>query len=336
MDFLSLIQPTESWAPGKPGFFILPEDVYRSAPGESQTGLKPILQSGKHYQYYKRKPFTGSDASRFGTLMHGLWLEGWDLEPADHIGPAMASCSELLEGIEATALFDRVVNKIAASDAYVIAPKCNKSTTAGKAEYAAFCAANEGRIILDQAGAARVQKWAEAALEALAELRSDPGLETLLAHSPPVCRELAWFCQLEGVWCKGRIDFVSIMPDGSLVIGDLKITTDCDGDSWVRKVVDFGYDFQEAMYCQAVKQLAGLDYTPDFVWIVQESTGPWCHNCWMPSKEMREMGWEKVVRALTLIERARKSGDWGGYPRGLKVLEPKPWQLKSWQKEESV
>lgn len=334
MDFLKLIQPTENWAPGKPGFFILPEDVYRAAPGESQTGLKPILKSGKHYQYAKRKPFTGSDASRFGTLMHGLWLEGWDQNPDDD-SLAMGACLELLEGNEGLALNDRVCGNTP-EQAYVIAPKCDKRTTAGKAEFALFMEANPHRIVLDAAAAARVEKWAEAALEALAELRSDPGLETLMAHSPPECRELAFFCQLEGVWCKGRIDFVSIMPDGSLVIGDLKMTTDCTESAWIRKVISFGYDYQASFYCQAVKQLAGLDYVPEFAWIVQESGSPWCHACWTPSKEMREMGHEKVMRSLTLFERATKTGDWSGYARGLRELNPKPWDLKNWQQTESV
>ncbi len=333
MNFLELIKPAVEWQPYKPGFYVLPEDVYRSAPGESQTGLKPILQSPKHYQFAKRKPFLGSDASRFGTLMHGLWLEGWDKDVTAHEAASREACRELLDFNEADALWNRVVAGKPAEGAYVCAPKFDRRTTAGKAGAEAFAAANEGKLVIDSA--AKVEKWAEAAIEALTELRADTGLETLLAHSPPECRELAWFCEVEGIWCKGRLDFVAILPD-EIVIGDLKMTTEADGDSWVRKVVDMGYDFQETMYCQAVKILAGLDYLPPFVWIVQESTGPWCHNCWMPSKEMREMGWEKVVRALTLLDRTRKSGVWDGYPLGLKTLVPKPWQLKDWQKEEAA
>lgn len=334
-DFPSLIQPESAWEPGKPGFFRLREPVYRAAPGESQTGLKPILESGKHYLHHRKHPFAGSDASRFGTLLHGALFEDWRDNPDTH-AEALKGCVELAgDGDAGLALFRRFIHGLPAAECYVVSPKFDMRTTAGKAGAAAFAAENSDRLILTPQQETAVEKWAGSGLESMRELDSDDGLQLLLSHSPPECRELAFFCELEGIWIKGRIDAVCLLPS-EICLLDLKVTTEAGQDHWLRKVMDMGYDFQTEYYSKAVQKLAGLDYNPPSAWIVQESAGPWCHNIWSPSPEMRQLGWEKVVRALTLLKRYQEAGDFPGYSKGLKELRPAPWHLKSWQQVEQA
>lgn len=361
-DFLALIQPESAFAPFKPGFFRLPEKTYRAAPGESQTALKPLLQSAKHYEYARAHPFKGSDYSRFGTLIHGLYLEGWSQEIRAE--DALRACNELMkeaaegeaeasfpepsteeagdDGIpvpdarKGLALYSRILGGLAPEEAYCAIPSAIKrNTKAGKQAYADLCEANKGRIMLKRMTADRVEKWATAATEALKGLRSDAGLEVMMAHSPPECRELAWFCEIDGVFCKGLLDTLAIIPSG-IVLLDLKATTDASEEAWKYKVRDMDYDVQAALYSKAVKILAGLDYEPPWAWIVVESVGPWCHQLIGPPDEMMQMGWEKVLRSLELLKRCRESKQWPGYAPGLKVLNLKPWELRSWQDLESA
>lgn len=366
-NFLSLIKSRSEWEPFKPGFYKLPEKFYRAAPGESQSALKPLLQSAKHYQYAKEHPFKGSDYSRFGTLVHGLYLEGWmdALNAPDGAAAAsLEACNELMkedpggepasapqeptieddagDGIPAPdarkglALWRRLIAGQGVADAYCVIPgDIKRNTKAGKQAYIDLCEASKGRIILKRMTADRVERWALAAQEALKELRSDPGLELMMSHSPPECRELAWFCEIEGVFCKGLIDAVAVIPEG-LVLLDLKATTDASEDAWKYKVRDMDYDVQAALYQKAVMILADLDYLPPWAWIVVESVGPWCHQLLSPPEEMTQNGWEKTIRSLELLKRCEAADKWPGYAPGLKVLKVKPWEIKSWQEEESA
>lgn len=248
----------------------------------------------------------------------------------------MKACQDLMgDESAAIALWRRLLGGIPPEEAYVVSPKFDQRTNAGKNGAADFALRNAGKLILDPKQEVAVEKWAEAGLESLGELDADDGLQMLLSYSPPECRELAFFCDLEGVWVKGRMDAVCVLPTEVCIL-DLKVTVEAGQDAWLRKVIDMGYDFQTELYAKAVQKLAGLDYNPPSAWIVQESAGPWCHNIWMPSPEMRQLGWEKVVRALTLLKRYREANEFPGYSKGLKELKPAPWLLKSWQQVEQA
>ena len=357
-DFLTLIQPESAFEPYKPGFFRIPEKTYRAAPGESQTALKPLLQSGKHYQYHKEHPFKGTDYSRFGTLVHGIFLQAW-LDPATPYSPDfLTACEELMKDEETVSQAEPSAEEetaaLAVPDAgmgmalnmrllgypfdaaYAVIPSTIKRTTkAGKAAYAELCAANTGKPILKAKTAERLEKWVIAVTEVMKELKGDKELTYLMEQCPEECRELAWFCEIEGVWCKGLLDAVPLLE--RLCIVDLKATVDASLEGWKRKVLDMDYEVQAALYCKAVQILTGVTYPIPWAWIVVESGGPWCHNLISPPDELLNLGWEKCVRALELLKRCRAANEWPGYEPGLKLLPLKPWDLKrDWQAVEST
>lgn len=66
----------DKFTPGEEGIFLnLPESVYRSAPGENFSRLKPMAQSPKKYLYELNNPKPRTAAMVFGTVVHAMLLE---------------------------------------------------------------------------------------------------------------------------------------------------------------------------------------------------------------------------------------------------------------------
>lgn len=55
-------------------WFGLPESIYRAAPGENVSALKPLHESPLKYRYAQDHPKERTAAMAFGTIVHGLTL----------------------------------------------------------------------------------------------------------------------------------------------------------------------------------------------------------------------------------------------------------------------
>jgi hypothetical protein len=88
--------------------------IYDGIQALNQSGAKELLKSPAHYQAYLNRTREESKALRVGTAVHKLALEGLDAYNATH----------------------------------AIAPEVDKRTKEGKAAWAEFATANEGKAIL--------------------------------------------------------------------------------------------------------------------------------------------------------------------------------------------
>jgi len=79
---MDLIRPATEFNAKFPdtGFYDLPDDVYRAAPGENWSTIKRIQKTPKSYKWFKDHPSGDSDARKFGRLFHTVVLEHGKLD----------------------------------------------------------------------------------------------------------------------------------------------------------------------------------------------------------------------------------------------------------------
>lgn len=145
-------------------------------------------------------------------------------------------------------LFGQVFHKLALEpDAfeqeYVVAPECNRRTKEGKLAWEMFLESSQGKTVIP------VEMYAQA-LAMCESLNSVPFAVKLLNG----IREHAFFWNddLTGEECKCRVDCLNEHFSKPVVV-DLKSTTDASTDGFIRSAINYGYDFQAAMYCKGVE-----------------------------------------------------------------------------------
>lgn len=258
----------------------LPNDVYHAAPGVSSSMLNDMLRSPLHcwarYLDPDREPQKPSAAMQLGTAVHTAALEPdrWESE-------------------------------------YVVAPKCDRRTKAGKAEWEAFQEQAAGRTVVTQEQAHTAQAMARA-------VRTHPEAAALLAAG---AAEHSVFHEHS---CG---ELVKVRPDwwhpGALA--DLKTTGDASPGGFRRQVARMRYYLQAALYVDTVAAFIG-ERLP-WYWIAVESEPPHAVAVYQADAEALERGRALYHRALSLFVECRRAGRWPGYPDQAQLLSLPGWAL---------
>ena len=134
-----------------------------------------------------------------------------------------------------------------------------------------------------------------------------------------------WECEHDGqeMTIKGLSDWVS---DEVLCLADLKTTEDASEATFMKHIVNMGYDAQAALYRDLWEWNTGDSIA--WAWIVSESKPPHETAVYIASEELLDRG-RKVYRArLSKYARVLKTGVWEGYPEAATVID-----LPAWAKE---
>jgi exodeoxyribonuclease VIII len=146
------------------------------------------------------------------------------------------------------------------SNRFAIAPKCDKRTTAGKADWAQFLVDCEGKELLDD------QQY-EDALDCVQALNNHPQFATIMAQPRRV--EVPFEFDLFGHRFKAKPDCI---VDSMKLILDIKTTDDASPHRWQWSAVDYGYHRQAYIYQQAVQLETNQWYR--FIFAVVEKPKP--------------------------------------------------------------
>ncbi len=126
-----------------------------------------------------------------------------------------------------------------------------------------------------------------------------------------------------GVETQSRFDW--IQPETGRII-DLKSCSDANPKVLDRKIIDFGYDIQEALYLQCANktwpEVAGR-FTWEFIFVELES--PYMVSVVETDSSMSWLGESKVRRASDKWAGCLKFGVWPGY--GRQVVSAPPWAV---------
>jgi len=147
--------------------------------------------------------------------------------------------------------------------------------------------------------------------------------------------EQSVFWQEGGEWFRARPDFLDNEPrEGrtDLICVDYKTTPDASVRGFEKSIVNFDYPLQAAHYSAGIEAVTGYPVT--FLFLAQEKTAPYLVNVFSLSSELRQMGRERMDRAIQVWLECRASGEWPGYPERVHRADAPMWA--TYQHEEDL
>jgi hypothetical protein len=188
------------------------------------------------------------------------------------------------------------------SNRFAIAPKCDRRTREGKADWAQFLVDCEGKELLDD------QQY-EDALDCVQALNSHPQFAAIMAQPRRV--EVPFEFELFGHRFKAKPDAII---DSMKLILDIKTTDDASPHRWQWSAVDYGYHRQAYIYQQALGQDTHDPYR--FIFAVVEKPKPSTRGI-PPTVALYEldpdtvlMGYEDTQRLVQDYEDRTANGWW--------------------------
>lgn len=222
-------------------------------------------------------------------------------------------------------IFGQMVHKLVLEpetfgDEFVIMPECDRRTKEGKAQWFDFLQGAGDRTPI------KAEDYEKALGMRNALMENDLIVKLLSGkHEVP----LFWTDELTGEKCKVRLDCFIPLSNGSIVI-DYKSTNDASTESFMRSAINYGYDFQAAMYSEGVKNVTGKDAV--FYFIVQEKEPPYAFNVLAADDRFVKRGFDIFRELIGTYHECKVSGNWYGYmgiENQINLLE-----LPAWLKEE--
>jgi hypothetical protein len=198
---------------------------------------------------------------------------------------------------------------------FCVAPVCDKRTKEGKAVFAEFQAANEGKDVVTADDMLKLVTMREAVYQ-------HPAAAELLALGAAE-QTAIWQDAVTGIMCKCRPDWI---PKDSRVIVDLKTTTDAGAVGFGRSVASYGYARQAALYLDGVNAATGGNYN-GFLFIAVEKEAPHRVEVYELDEEFIDYGREEYGRLLELEWKCRDAGEYPNRQSDGVVMLNKPKYL---------
>ncbi|WP_151833944.1 PD-(D/E)XK nuclease-like domain-containing protein [Acinetobacter ursingii] len=266
-------------------------DEYHACPEFSSSQLKDILRSSAHFysnNILKENERETKKHLDFGTLAHTLFLEPEQFEHE-----------------------------------FIVGPKFDRRTKAGKEEAAAWEAANQGKIIIDQEmldGANRIANNLRG-LSSYKLMQDNYGMaEASIFFTDPVY----------GLNLRVRPDYHIIpcdeFPNGLLF--DVKTTTDARQFKFQRSCSDFGYDISATMYREGFQQHYKTEDKPEFIFLVAESSAPFNVKQYRASDLFISIGEQRYSKAKEILAESLLINEWDGYSTELEDISLPQYMLK--------
>jgi hypothetical protein len=126
------------------------------------------------------------------------------------------------------------------------------------------------------------------------------------------------------IWCRGMID--AWCPT-LLTAVDLKSTTDASPTAATRRMVNGGYDTQDAWYSRGLGHVTGEAGRIRFVTLFGENDPPFASHAVTINEAWRTSAWDLCEEAAEIFARCKKAGQWPGYPRTPQLLSPPDWLI---------
>lgn len=265
-------------------------DEYHASPEFSSSQLKDILRSRAHFysnNILKENERESKKHLDFGTLAHTLFLEPEQFE-----------------------------------NEFVVGPKFDRRTKEGKAEAAAWEAANQGKIIIDQEmldGAHRIAN----------NLRSLSSYQIMQKFKGMAEASIFFTDPVYALNLRVRPDYHIIpcdeFPNG--LIMDVKTSTDARQFKFSKSCSDFGYDISAAMYREGFQQHYKTEEKPEFFFLVAESTAPFNVKQYRVSSLFLSIGEQRYSKAKELLAESLLINEWEGYSIELEDISLPQYML---------
>lgn len=185
-------------------------------------------------------------------------------------------------------------------DDFAVAPIVDRRTKEGKQRWKEF---------EEEAGERAVVTFemVEKAAEMSAAINSEPLAIKLLGGDRE--RPFFWKDDLTGEECKCRCDVLNMAYSKPIIV-DIKTTRDASTEEFMKAAVDYGYDFQAAMYSEGVEKNIGK--RPLFVFVAVEKEPPYSINVLQADDQFMQRGYDLYREYLGTYHECKQSGNWYG------------------------
>jgi exodeoxyribonuclease VIII len=239
----------------------------------SASALKDLNRSPAYFKWKRGQPRVETDTLRLGTAIHIAILEN---EKFDSL--------------------------------YVKAPKLDKRTKLGKAEFECFVADNIGKIVLDSSDHGDCVGISKSVM-------ASPKIAAMIKNGEI---EKTYLWELDGVEMKSRIDFES-----QKFFLDVKSTADCDARRFSNDCITFGYDIQMACYQEAIFQNTGKRL-PCIILAVEKSDN-YDFQIFELNQDWLDMGIKKAKKLIGIYKECIEKDYFPTYPKVVQQLQIPNW-----------
>ena len=191
-------------------------------------------------------------------------------------------------------------------DEFEVVPKVDRRTKAGKEVLQAFEQLHSGKTFITAEEMQKITSMREALLR-------NPSAKEILTGDIRTEVPLTWVDPETGTPCKVKIDILGELNSIPAII-DYKTTTSCADGAFERSVRKYGYDFQAAMYTEAVRRT--MLEEREFIFIAQEKDPPYASRVYWCSSYVVERGLETFRDLLKEYAECEKTNSWPGYEDG--------------------
>lgn len=181
---------------------------------------------------------------------------------------------------------------------YAVAPKCDRRTTIGKAQWAEFVQWSVGKQVVDEATAEKADAIAAA-------VRADTFAKMLLNLDGAIERAIHWTDEATGIFCKAKPDLAS---ESAMTLVDLKTCQDASPSGFSRQMANYEYHCQAAWYCAGFEALTGT--RPAFVFVAVETEPPYEVACHEIDEQSLALGFAQNAAAMRDLVRRVESDQW--------------------------
>jgi len=255
------------------GIYEISNTAYHGSHGISRSALMKFKKSPQHYFYeyesglYQRPE--PSPAFVLGDVVHTLVLE-------PHLY----------------------------AERYVISPKFDRRTNAGKEAHHSFVAKSLGRTVLSEDIASQAVAMAASVMQN--EVAQDLLIDGRVEQS------IFFTHEATGLQVKARPDSWS-----GIMIVDLKTSVDASARAFQSSAWSYGYFAQAAFINEALKSIG--QKMEKFVFLVVEKDPPFATAIYMLEDAALDFGIMQFNELMFKFKRCQDSGEWQGY--GIQMLK---------------
>ena len=197
---------------------------------------------------------------------------------------------------------------------YAVAPKVDRRTKVGKADWLAFQEANSDKEILSDSDYQLIATMAYSVINSHAQdYLTDGDAEVTII----------WEDKVTGLLCKMRSDYVHWNNN---IIVDLKTTQDASPSGFSRSMFTYRYHQQAAFYMAGYKAQTGCSCL--FTFIPVEKASPYALAVYEAGDLTIEAGVNAYKSALLTYKQCVDSGLWPAYQTAIELLDIPEWALK--------
>jgi exodeoxyribonuclease VIII len=202
---------------------------------------------------------------------------------------------------------------------FVVKPKMDRRTKAGKAAWAIFEKEAGGRRILTE------EEWAVCE-GIMRSIEKHPTARAFLRGKGVNELSLLWRDQEFDLLCKARLDRLLIFEGHPYILDVKTMHKPASTHAFQVSVESYQYHSQGAFYLRGAQQLQPAERR--FAWLACETEPPHLVRLFDADDEALKIGADEVASWLQRFKECTESGTWPGWGDGMDIAGLPPWVMK--------